>query len=235
MFFKFTAVLYHLILSKLGDEIQDFYKKTFGKVATSDMLTHLQRDTAQAIWRLLLDDDLMRAYREGEAMKLFDDIIRAMFPRFLFYSTDYPEKRAYFFIYSKRLIIYHDSRVLMSCIKFLGSCLCPRCTSLKTKVPMVGSKTDMRNRVKLARFDSEARQFDIELARKLMFKSGVNITSKKITRILDPTSAVPTRVCISFQSSDQLSYFYIECLLRASFQTWVQFFSIVYCGFPSRD
>lgn len=85
---------------------------------------------------------------------------------------------------------------------------------------MVGSKTDMRNRVKLARVDSEARQFDIELVRELMFKFGVNITSKRITRILDPTSAVPTRVCISFQSSDKPSYFYIECLLRASFQTW---------------
>ena len=91
MFFMF-ALFQIILLSKLGDEIQDFYKKTFGKVATSDMLTHLRRETAHAIWRLLLDDDLMRAYTEGEAMKLFDDIIRAMFPRFLFYSTDYPEK-----------------------------------------------------------------------------------------------------------------------------------------------
>ena len=66
----------------------------FGKLATAAVLTHLRRELAHAIWRLLLNDDLMRAYTEGEAMKLSDDseIMRAMFPRFLFYSADYPEK-----------------------------------------------------------------------------------------------------------------------------------------------
>jgi len=78
--------------SKLGDEIQEFYQKIYGKVATAGMLTHLQRELAHAIWHLLLDDDLMHAYTNGEAIKLFDQIIRAMFPRFLFYSADYPEK-----------------------------------------------------------------------------------------------------------------------------------------------
>jgi hypothetical protein len=56
------------------------------------MLTHLRRELAHAIWELLLDEDLMRAYIEGVAMKLFDEKMRAMFPRFLFYSVDYPEK-----------------------------------------------------------------------------------------------------------------------------------------------
>ena len=56
------------------------------------MLTHLRCELAHAIWRLLLDEDLMRAYTEGEAIKLFDEIVRAMFPCFLFYSADYPEK-----------------------------------------------------------------------------------------------------------------------------------------------
>ena len=56
------------------------------------MLTHLRRELADAIWHLLLDEDLMRAYSEGEAIKLFDEIVRVMFPCFLFYSADYPEK-----------------------------------------------------------------------------------------------------------------------------------------------
>ena len=34
------------------------------------MLTHLRRELAHAIWQLLLDEDLMRAYTEGKAMKL---------------------------------------------------------------------------------------------------------------------------------------------------------------------
>lgn len=77
---------------KLGDGIQDFYKKTYDKVATAAMLTHLQRELAHSIWTLLLDDDLMHAYTDGEAIKLSDEITRALFPRFLFYSADYPEK-----------------------------------------------------------------------------------------------------------------------------------------------
>jgi hypothetical protein len=56
------------------------------------MLTHLRRELAQAILRLLLDKDLMHAYANGEPIKLFDDIIRAMFPRFVCYCMDYPEK-----------------------------------------------------------------------------------------------------------------------------------------------
>ena len=66
--------------------------KHFGKLATAAMLTHLRRELAHAIWQVLLDEDLLHAYTEGEAMKLFDGIMRAMFPRFLFYSADYPEK-----------------------------------------------------------------------------------------------------------------------------------------------
>jgi len=77
---------------KLGDEIQEFYQANFGKLATTSMLTHLRRELAHAIWRLLLDDDLMRAYTDGVAIKLFDMTMRALFPRFLFYSADYPEK-----------------------------------------------------------------------------------------------------------------------------------------------
>jgi hypothetical protein len=54
----------------------------------------------------------------------------------------------------------------------------------------------MRSRLKLIRLDNDARQYDIELVRKMMFEKGINITSVKIDRILGPTSSVPTRVCV---------------------------------------
>lgn len=94
MFIFSYPIFLHIIsqLLKLGDEIQEFYKITFGKVATAPMLTHLRRELAHAILRLILDDDLMHAYTDGHAIKLFDEITRALFPRFLFYSADYPEK-----------------------------------------------------------------------------------------------------------------------------------------------
>lgn len=72
--------------------------------------------------------------------------------------------------------------------------MCPRCMSLKSRIVQVGSKTDMNNRLKLARVDNATRRFDIELVRKMLFEKGVNITSIKIDRILGPISAVPTRV-----------------------------------------
>jgi hypothetical protein len=53
----------------------------------------------------------------------------------------------------------------------------------------------MRNRVHLERVDNDARRYDIEVAREMLFEKGINISSVKIDRVLGPTSAVPTRVC----------------------------------------
>jgi hypothetical protein len=87
-------------------------------------------------------------------------------------------------------------RILISCIKFLAKCMCPRCLSVKSKITEVGSKMDMRNRVKHARTDDDARRFDVEEVRKMLFEKGINISSVKIDWVLGPTSAVPTRVRI---------------------------------------
>ena len=48
------------------------------------MLTHLRHELAHAILALLLDDDLLHAYTDGEAIKLADKILHSMFPRFYF-------------------------------------------------------------------------------------------------------------------------------------------------------
>jgi hypothetical protein len=53
----------------------------------------------------------------------------------------------------------------------------------------------MRSRLKLTRVDNDARQYDVELVRKMVFEKGINIASVKVDRILGPTSSVPTRVC----------------------------------------
>lgn len=56
------------------------------------MLTHLRRELVQAIWILLLDDEFMHAYIHGFLFQLADGIQRVLFPRFMTYSADYPEK-----------------------------------------------------------------------------------------------------------------------------------------------
>jgi hypothetical protein len=65
---------------------------TFGKLATSEILTHLRRELIQAIWLLLLDDEFIHAYLHGLEMELFHEILCLLFPRFLCHSADYPEK-----------------------------------------------------------------------------------------------------------------------------------------------
>ena len=84
--------------------------------------------------------------------------------------------------------------MLMACLKYLARCPWPRCLILKSRIPLIGTKTDTKGRIKLARVDSEDRQRKIELVRRMMFEGGVNITSKRIEEFLGPTSLVPTRV-----------------------------------------
>ena len=75
--------------------------------------------------------------------------------------------------------------------------MCPRCLSLKQNITQVASRRDMSKRVKLARVDSEARRYNIEQVRKMLFEKGIAITSVFVNRILEGTSGVPTRVCLT--------------------------------------
>jgi hypothetical protein len=149
----------------------------------------------------------MRAYTDGEAIKLFDQIMRAMFPRFIFYSADYPEKSDQISSFPIHTDI--KFRILISCIKFLSKCMCPRCLSLKRNITQVASKRDMRNRVKLQRVDSEGRRYNVEQVRKLLFEKGIAITSVFVDRILEATSGVPTRVCVPILPSVVISNYFM--------------------------
>jgi hypothetical protein len=66
---------------------------------------------------------------------------------------------------------------------------------LKSKIPLIGSKTDVKRRLNLTRVDCEEWQRDVEDARRLIFEKGINITSERVEKILRPESLVPTRVC----------------------------------------
>ncbi|KDR80175.1 hypothetical protein GALMADRAFT_62788 [Galerina marginata CBS 339.88] len=177
-------------IPKLGSDIQEFYLKTFGELATTETLTHLRRELMQAVWLLLLDDEFVHAYVHGFEMELFDELLSLLFPRFLAHSADYPEK------------------VLMSGIKYLSDCPCPRCTTLKNNIPRLGTMRDLCNRERLMRIDNEHRQFDIEMVRKWLYVDGKNITSVHIDRVLGPKSLVPTRNAFSFRLFEHGFNFY---------------------------
>jgi len=95
----------------------------------------------------------------------------------------------------------------MACLRYLSLCPCPRCLLLKSRIPMIGTKTDAKQRINLARVDSQDRRHKIELVRRMMFEGGVNITSKRIETILRPTSLVPTRVCCQWLIRLVLTHF----------------------------
>ena len=66
--------------------------KTYGEASTNELYTHFKRELMHAIWRVLLDDEFVEAYRNGVLIKCADGIIRCFFPRLFSYSADYPEK-----------------------------------------------------------------------------------------------------------------------------------------------
>jgi Plavaka transposase len=44
------------------------------------------------VWRQLLDDDFIAAYRHGIVLRCIDGVLRRVYPRIFTYSADYPEK-----------------------------------------------------------------------------------------------------------------------------------------------
>ncbi|KAF8802003.1 hypothetical protein BYT27DRAFT_7226594 [Phlegmacium glaucopus] len=166
-------------IPKLGDTIQDFYRATYGKAASSEMLTHLRRELMQAIWLLLLDDDFMEAYIHGIVLEFADGIMRRLYPRIFTYAADYPEK------------------ILLACIKYLGSFPCPRCLVPNHQISELGTKNDQKRREKLARIDNEHRRDTVELARKWIYEKGINVKSKSIKDLLGPKGWTPTRNAFS--------------------------------------
>jgi hypothetical protein len=70
----------------------EWFEDRFQRSAGATLLAHMKRELMQAVWMLLLDDDLLRAYTHGVRVTCADAIERLVFPRFFVYSADYPEK-----------------------------------------------------------------------------------------------------------------------------------------------
>lgn len=74
------------------DSIQDTYMQAYGTAASADVMTFCKRELMQKIWLLLLDDTFMDAYKNGILVVCGDGVTQRIFPRFMTYSADYPEK-----------------------------------------------------------------------------------------------------------------------------------------------
>ncbi|KAF8156767.1 hypothetical protein B0H34DRAFT_789464 [Crassisporium funariophilum] len=160
-------------IPSLPDSFQDFAANFHQKWGTQkkDILTHCRRELIHAVWKFLLDDEFLHAYRYGMVIKCADGIERRIYPRIFTYSADYPEK------------------VLLATIWDKGLCPCPRCLIAKSKLDQTSTKRDSQFREKNVRI--HLLDF-VRVARDAIYQRAAKISGKVVNRLLKPTSSVPT-------------------------------------------
>lgn len=77
---------------KLPGDFSDFVLQHGGKPASEALQTHCRREVMQAVWKTLLTDDFLEAWKNGIVVHCGDGCTRRLFPRIFTYSADYPEK-----------------------------------------------------------------------------------------------------------------------------------------------
>jgi hypothetical protein len=85
-------VLDSYVYLKLPDDVQKHIHSQSSKGPTDPLLSYCRRELAHRVWDVLLDADFMDAYCHGIVVKCYDGIWRRLYPRFVTYSADYPEK-----------------------------------------------------------------------------------------------------------------------------------------------
>ena len=163
-------------------------------------MTHCRRELLHAQWNVLLDDDFLMAYIHGIVVDCCDTVTRRFHPRFFTYSADYKEKSVKSHLVKLVLIRY---RVIVSSIRDLGGCPCPRCLIPMSRVYRMGMVQDMKERKTLARVDDEIRRRKVELARDIIYNKNYAVDNANVEAILKPESLVPTAVSDNLSTSWQ--------------------------------
>ena len=78
--------------SQLPAELLRFYNDHYKEPPTAPVLRFLKHELVRKIWLRLLDENFMKAYKEGVVVRCGDGILRRLFLRLVVYSADYPEK-----------------------------------------------------------------------------------------------------------------------------------------------
>ena len=74
----------------LQDQLKAFHQKW--DTQQKDILTFCRRKLMHEVWKLLLNDDFLHAYRCGTVVRCYDGVQRRIYPRIFTYSADYSEK-----------------------------------------------------------------------------------------------------------------------------------------------
>ncbi|KAF7292923.1 hypothetical protein MIND_01191400 [Mycena indigotica] len=169
-----NAGFHQVYFASLPDSVRDSYRQQYGCDMPDEVYTHLKRELIHAIWELLLSGEFMDAYDNGIKIKCWDGLVRLVFPRFLIYMADYPEK------------------VLLATIRSFGGCPCPRCFIQKGQIMETGTVNDMKRRSNI-RVDDHPRRSTIESARAAIFGNGNAVAGSAIDKMLKAQSWAPTR------------------------------------------
>ena len=84
--------------------------------------------------------------------------------------------------------------MLLTAIRSMGQCCCPRCFVKLSEVSDLGTEADMQRRTKI-RNDTQSRWNLITRARNWIFKQGNLFNGTKVKSILKKHSWVPVHVC----------------------------------------
>lgn len=88
----------------------------------------------------------------------------------------------------------YTRRILLSTIRNMGNCPCPRCLLQKGSVHRVGTERDKEQRITLSRVDDKGYQDKMREARRLIYEDNWAVDSAPVQRLLKPQSLVPTLV-----------------------------------------
>ncbi|KAG2010174.1 hypothetical protein CC2G_013017 [Coprinopsis cinerea AmutBmut pab1-1] len=178
---KFAA--HHLAyIPTIPKDFQDEYREQYGVAAATQTVTLLRRQLFHAVWKLLLDPEFMEAYKKGILVHCADGILRRLFPRFFFYSADYPEK------------------VLVATIQYLAHSGCPGCYTAKEFFDELGTQDDDIRRDEIREDNKEYRK-RIRDAREQIFEKGAGVDWKAVKDILSDRSEVPVENAFSARLS----------------------------------
>ncbi|KJA21107.1 hypothetical protein HYPSUDRAFT_141225, partial [Hypholoma sublateritium FD-334 SS-4] len=196
---------------KIPPEFKDFVTShSGGKRPSEAFMTHCHREFFHAQWKELLGDDFLEAYKHGIVIECCDGIKRRFYLRIFAYSADYPEK------------------VLLSTIRNMGDCPCPRCLIPKKHAHWLGTKRDKRQRISLARVDNLHHRVNISSARKIIYQDNRTVDSIFIQRILQPKSLVPTENAFSERLSrfgfNFFSIFLVDFMHEFELGVWKKVF-----------
>ncbi|KDN41261.1 hypothetical protein RSAG8_07530, partial [Rhizoctonia solani AG-8 WAC10335] len=151
-----------------------------GRTIPKALLTHLRRELFHQVWKHILNDEFLHAWRHGVVVHCADGITRRVFPRIFSYSADYPEK------------------VLIATLRGLRSLRpCPRCLIPQSQFIYMGLPSDMHRRQALKRIDTKERNDRVREARSIIYDEGRAITSSRVEGLLRSVSYVPTNNAFS--------------------------------------